>query len=58
MKCSVDKIKILINHVSSDIMNDINMWLSENPHVIEHYTSKKISTCHYNFLYGCVQSFY
>lgn len=51
MKCSVDKIKILINHVSNDVMNDINMWLSENPHVIEHYTSKKLSTCHYNYLY-------
>lgn len=51
MKCSVDKIKILINHVSNDVMNDINMWLSENPHVSEHYTSKKLSACHYNYLY-------
>lgn len=51
MKCSVDKIKILISHVGSDVMNNLNMWLSENPYVSEHYTSKKLSTCHYNFLY-------
>lgn len=51
MKCSVDKIKVLINHVAFDVMNNLNMWLSENPHVKEHYTSKKLSTCHYNHLY-------